>query len=59
MNRAFGTIVEMGRCLLIQAKLPKKYWAIALDTAMHNQNLTVMQIATKERILSIFSLGKQ
>ena len=35
------TIVEMGRCLLIQAKLPKKYWVRALDTATHIRNLTV------------------
>ena len=35
------TLVEMGRCLLIQAKLPKKYWVRALDTAMHIRNLTV------------------
>ena len=35
------TIVEMGRCLLIQAKLSKKYWVRALDTATHVQNLTV------------------
>ena len=35
------TLVEMGRCLLIQAKLPKKYWVRALDTATHSRNLTV------------------
>ena len=35
------TLVEMGRCLLIQAKLPKKYWVRALDTATHIRNLTV------------------
>ena len=35
------TIVEMGRCLLIQAKLSKKYWVRALDTATHIRNLTV------------------
>ena len=35
------TLVEMGRCLLIQAKLPKKYWVRALDTAMYIQNLAV------------------
>ena len=35
------TIVEMGRCLLIQAKLSKKYWLRALDTATHIRNLTV------------------
>ncbi len=29
------TLVEMGRCLLIQAKLPKKYWVRALATAVH------------------------
>ena len=31
----------MGRCLLIQAKLSKKYWVRALDTATHIRNLTV------------------
>ena len=35
------TIVEMGRCLLIQAKLSKKYWVRALDTATHIRNFTV------------------
>ena len=35
------TLVEMGRCLLIQAKLPKKYWVRALDTATHIRNFTV------------------
>ncbi len=35
------TLVEMGRCLLIQAKLPKKYWVRALATAVHIRNLTV------------------
>ena len=35
------TIVEMRRCLLIQAKLSKKYWVRALDTATHIRNLTV------------------
>ena len=31
----------MGRCLLIQAKLSKKYWVRALDTATHIRNFTV------------------
>jgi hypothetical protein len=31
----------MGRCLLIQAKLPKSYWVRALATAVHIRNLTV------------------
>ena len=31
----------MGRCLLIEAKLSKKYWVRALDTATHIRNLTV------------------
>ncbi len=31
----------LGRCLLIQAKLPKKYWLRALATAVHIRNLTV------------------
>ena len=35
------TIVEMGQYLLIQAKLSKKYWVRALDTATHIRNLTV------------------
>ena len=35
------TLVEMGRCLLIEAKLPKSYWVRALATAVHIRNLTV------------------
>ena len=35
------TLVEMGRSLLIQAKLPKRYWVRALSTAAHIRNLTV------------------
>ena len=35
------TTVDMGRCLLIQAKLTKKYWVRALDTGTHIRNLTV------------------
>ena len=35
------TQVEMGRSLLIQAKLPKRYWVRALSTAAHIRNLTV------------------
>ena len=35
------TLVEMGRSLLIQAKLPKRYWVSALSTAAHIRNLTV------------------
>ena len=35
------TLVEMGRCLLIQAKLPKSYWVRALATSVHIRNLTV------------------
>ena len=35
------TVVEMGRSLLIQAKLPKCYWVRALSTAAHIRNLTV------------------
>ena len=35
------TIVEMGRCLLIQAKLSEKYWVRALDTDTYIRNLTV------------------
>ena len=31
----------MGRCLLIEAKLPKSYWVRALATAVHIRNLTV------------------
>ena len=29
------TVVEIGRSLLIQAKLPKNYWVRALSTAAH------------------------
>ena len=35
------TLVEMVRSLLIQAKLPKRYWVRALSTAAHIRNLTV------------------
>ncbi len=35
------TLVEMGRSLLIQAKLPKRYWVRALSTAAHIRNITV------------------
>ena len=35
------TVVEMGPPLLIQAKLPKRYWVRALSTAAHIRNLTV------------------
>ena len=35
------TLVEMGRSLLIQAKLPKRYCVRALSTAVHIINLTV------------------
>jgi hypothetical protein len=35
------TLVEMGRSLLIQAKLPKRDWVRALSTAAHIRNLTV------------------
>ncbi len=35
------TLVEMGRSLLIQAKLPKRYWVRALSTADHIRNITV------------------
>ncbi len=31
----------MGRSLLIQAKLPKRYWVKALSTAAHIRNITV------------------
>jgi hypothetical protein len=34
-------LVEIGRCLLIQAKLPKSCWVRALATAIHIRNLTV------------------
>ena len=35
------TLVEMGRSLLIQAKLPKRYWVRALSTEVHIRNLTL------------------
>jgi hypothetical protein len=35
------TLVEMERCLLIEAKLPKSYWVRALAAAVHIRNLTV------------------
>lgn len=41
-ERVNRTLVEMKRCLLIQAKLPKHYWVKALSTAAHIRNLTVI-----------------
>ena len=41
------TIVEMGRCLLIQAKLSKKYWVRALDNATYIRNLIVSANSNK------------
>ena len=40
-ERFHHILVENERCLLIQAKLPKKYWVRALDIATHIRNLTV------------------
>ena len=45
------TLVEMGRSLLIQAKLPKRYWGRALSTASHIRNITLnLATAIKERV---------
>ena len=33
------TLVEMARCLLIDSKLPKRYWVRAVATAAHIRNL--------------------
>ena len=43
------TLVEMGRSLLIQAKLPKRYWVRALSTTAHIRNLTVTAGSTQGR----------
>ena len=52
------TLVEMGRCLLIQAKLPKKYWVRALDTATHIRNLTVSVNSSEGKSLFELFTGK-
>lgn len=38
-ERKNRSLVEMGRCLLLDAKMPKKYWAEAINTACYLQNL--------------------
>lgn len=51
------TLLEMERCLLIQAKVPNRYCFRALDTATHIRNLTVSANSKrKERVLSSLSL---
>ena len=42
-ERANRTIVEMARCLLLDAKLPKTYWLRAIATASHLRNLVVTE----------------
>ena len=54
VERFNRTLVEMERSLLIQAKLPKRYWVRALSTAVlsaaHIRNLTVTPTVAKERV---------
>ena len=42
-ERANRTIVEMVRCLLLEAKLPKTYWPRAIATACYLRNLVVTE----------------
>jgi len=37
-ERKNRSLVEMARCLLIEAKLPNKYWGEAINTANYLQN---------------------
>jgi hypothetical protein len=39
-ERANQTILVKARCLLVQSKLPKTFWAEAVNTATHLSNLT-------------------
>ena len=52
------TLVEMGRCLLIEAKLPKSYWVRALATAVPIRNLTVRINSNQNRSPFELSLVK-
>ncbi|CAB4033966.1 Retrovirus-related Pol poly from transposon TNT 1-94 [Paramuricea clavata] len=52
------TVVEMGRSLLIQAKLPKCYWVRALSTAAHIRNLTVTANSNQGKSLFELFTGK-
>ena len=53
------TLVEMGRSLLIQAKLPKLYWVRALSTAAHIRNLTVTACSSQGKSPFEVFTGKQ
>ena len=48
------TLVKMGRSLLIQAKLPKRYWVRALSTAAHIRNLTVTAYSQRKSPFELF-----
>ena len=52
------TLVEMGRSLLIQAKLPKRYWVRALSTAAHIRNVTVTANSNQGKNLFELFTGK-
>lgn len=43
-ERKNRTLVEMGRCLLIEAKLPKTFWGEAIATANYIQNRVVTRV---------------
>ena len=45
MNR---TLVEMARCLLIQGKLPMKFWEFAITTSTYLRNLCVSSTTNKQ-----------
>lgn len=48
----------MERCILIQEKLPKRYWVKALFTATHIRNLTVDAISDQVESHSALFAGK-
>ena len=48
----------MGRCLLIQAKLPKEYSVKALNIAKHIRNLTVSANSNEGKIPFELFTGK-
>ena len=48
------TVVEAARCLLIDSKLPKRYWVRAVDTACYARNLVVKDKNTQSAFENFF-----
>ncbi|KXJ62412.1 hypothetical protein RP20_CCG010927 [Aedes albopictus] len=46
-ERKNRSLVEMGRCLLRDAKMPNKYWAEAINTACYLQNMLPSSAVSK------------